>query len=174
MNLNSGWFRKIYLGIKRRLKRPSKDEILEGDIISILFRLGWPMMVATFLRTLYNLVDTFWLGHIPDKEVAEASVAAVGQAWTFVFMMMSIGIGFGVAALALVSQHTGSKNFEEAERDAGQLYFIAIVFSIVMGIIGYFITPYFLDILTGTGADVEQLAYYGTQYLQIIFFDLFF
>ncbi|MFW5927689.1 MAG: hypothetical protein ACOCSL_00705 [Thermoplasmatota archaeon] len=72
MDLNSGWFRKIYLGIKQKLERPSKDEILEGDIISVLFKLGWPMMVATFLRTLYNLVDTFWLGHIPDKEVAEA------------------------------------------------------------------------------------------------------
>lgn len=172
MNLNSGWFRKTYYRVRQFLERPSKDEILEGDVISILFRLGWPMMVATFLRTLYNLVDTFWLGHIPNKEVAEASVAAVGQAWTFVFMMMSIGIGFGVAALALVSQHTGSKDFEEAERDAGQLYFIAIVFSIVMGIIGYFITPYFLDMLTGTGADVDQLAHFGTQYLQIIFLGL--
>lgn len=72
MNWNSRWLGKTYYRIKQFFKRPSKDEILEGDIISVLFKLGWPMMVATFLRTLYNLVDTFWLGHIPDKEVAEA------------------------------------------------------------------------------------------------------
>ncbi|MGM0509646.1 MAG: MATE family efflux transporter [Thermoplasmatota archaeon] len=161
-----------YTTIKRKMGTPEKDEILKGDIITVLFKLGWPMMVATFLRTLYNLVDTFWLGHIPDKEVAKLSVAAVGQAWTFVFMMMSIGIGFGVAALALVSQHTGSGNYEEASRDAGQLYVVAIVFSVIMGIVGYFITPYFLDILTGTGQSADQLAHYGTMYLQIVFLGL--
>ncbi len=162
----------VYPYLKDRMKRPGKDEMLEGSVISVMFKLGWPMMIATFLRTLYNLVDTFWLGHLPDKEAARLSVTAVGQAWTFVFMMMSLGIGFGVAALALVSQHTGSKNFEEAERDAGQLYFIAIVFSIIVGIIGYFATPLMLDVLTGTGESAPQLAHYGTMYLQIIFLGL--
>ncbi|MBS3817113.1 MAG: MATE family efflux transporter [Candidatus Thermoplasmatota archaeon] len=162
----------LYPFLKTRMKRPGKDEMLEGSVISVMFKLGWPMMVATFLRTLYNLVDTFWLGHLPDKEAARLSVTAVGQAWTFVFMMMSLGIGFGVAALALVSQHTGSRDFEEAERDAGQLYLIAIVFSIVVGIIGYFATPTMLDILTGTGESAPQLAHYGTMYLQIIFLGL--
>ena len=172
MNLNSGWFRKTFYRVKQFLERPSKDEILEGDVISILFRLGWPMMVATFLRTLYNLVDTFWLGHLPDKDVARLSVTAVGQAWTFVFVMMSLCIGFGVAALALISQHTSSKNFEEAERDAGQLYFIAIVFSVFVGILGYFMTPHLLDLLTATGESGAELAHYGTMYLQIIFLGL--
>ncbi len=162
----------LYPFLKERMSRPGKEEMLEGNIITVMFKLGWPMMVATFLRTLYNLVDTFWLGHLPNKNVAELSVTAVGQAWTVVFMMMSIGIGFGVAALALVSQHTGSKNYEEASRDAGQLYFIATLFSIAVGIIGYFVTPQFLQLLTGTGTKGAQLAHYGTMYLQIIFLGL--
>ncbi len=173
MDISEGidYLSDTYSNIKRKFSRPEKEEILSGDIISVLFKLGWPMMIATFLRTLYNLVDTFWLGHLPGEE-AELSVTAVGQSWTFVFLMMSLGIGFGVAALALVSQHTGAKNYEEASRDAGQLYLIAIIFSTVVGIIGYFMTPYFLDILTGTGETAADLALYGTRYLQVIFLGL--
>ncbi len=159
----------VYAFLKERMKKPSKDEILEGNVLAVMFKLGWPMMVATFLRTLYNLIDTFWLGRIPNPEIAEYSVTAVGQGWTVVFMMMSIEMGFGIAALALISQYTGQKNFEEADRTAGQLYFIAIVASLIIGIFGYFMTPTFMNLLTG---GEEELAYYGTQYIQIIFLGL--
>ncbi|MFW5953552.1 MAG: MATE family efflux transporter [Candidatus Natronoplasma sp.] len=159
----------VYSFLKERMKKPTKDEILEGNVLAVMFKLGWPMMVATFLRTLYNLIDTFWLGRIPDPEVAEYSVTAVGQGWTVVFMMMSIEMGFGIAALALISQYTGSRNYEEADRTAGQLYFVAIIASLIIGIAGYFFTPVFMNILTG---GEEELAYYGTQYIQIIFLGL--
>ncbi len=159
----------VYTFLKDRMSKPGKNEILEGNVLAVMFKLGWPMMVATFLRTLYNLIDTFWLGNIPDPAVAEYSVTAVGQGWTVVFMMMSIEMGFGIAALALISQYTGQKNYEEADRTAGQLYFIAIVASLIIGIFGYFMTPTFMNILTG---GEQELAYYGTQYIQIIFLGL--
>jgi len=159
----------VYPFLKERMKKPRKDEILEGNVLAVMFKLGWPMMVATFLRTLYNLIDTFWLGNIPNPEIAEYSVTAVGQGWTVVFMMMSIEMGFGIAALALISQYTGQRNYEEADRTAGQLYFIAIVASLLIGIFGYFMTPSFMNILTG---GEQELAYYGTQYIQIIFLGL--
>ncbi|MFW6064015.1 MAG: MATE family efflux transporter [Candidatus Natronoplasma sp.] len=159
----------VYPFLKDRMGKPGKNEILEGNVIAVMFKLGWPMMIATFLRTLYNLIDTFWLGNIPNPAVAEYSVTAVGQGWTVVFMMMSIEMGFGIAALALISQYTGQRNFEEADRTAGQLYFIAIAASLLIGIIGYFLTPSFMNILT---SGEQELAYYGTQYIQIIFLGL--
>ncbi len=159
----------VYPFFKERMKKPTKSEILDGNVFGVMFKLGWPMMIATFLRTLYNLIDTFWLGRIPNPEIAEYSVTAVGQGWTIVFMMMSIEMGFGIAALALISQYTGSKKYEEADRTAGQLYFIAIVGSLIIGIVGYFFTPTFMNLLTG---GEEELAYYGTQYIQIIFLGL--
>ncbi|MFW6305251.1 MAG: MATE family efflux transporter [Candidatus Saliniplasma sp.] len=162
----------IYPYLKERMKRPTKDEILEGNVLGVMFKLGWPMMVATFLRTLYNLIDTFWLGRITDPQIAEYSVTAVGQGWTVVFMMMSIEMGFGIAALALISQYTGQKNYKEADKTAGQLYFIAITASIIIGIFGYFMTPMFMNILVGGGEDSAALAHYGTMYIQIIFLGL--
>ena len=158
----------IYNKLKKKMGRPEKDEILEGNILAVIFKLGWPIMVATFLRTLYNLVDTIWLGRLPG-EVADYSVAAASQAWSVVFIIMSLEIGLGVAGLALVSQYTGRKDFEKAEKYAGQLYFIVIVLSIALAIIGYFSSPYLLELLTGHGPEGAELADYGTRYLQIIF-----
>ncbi len=158
----------LYDKLKKKMGRPEKDEILEGNIIAVMFKLGWPIMVATFLRTLYNLADTIWLGRLPG-EIADYSVTAASQAWSVVFIIMSLEIGLGIAGLALVSQYTGRKDFDMAEKYAGQLYFIVIFLSIVLAVIGYFTSPYLLDVLTGHGPQAEALADYGTRYLQIIF-----
>lgn len=154
--------------LKKKMGRPSKEEILEGNIISVMFKLGWPIMIATLLRTLYNLIDTIWLGRLPGDEGAY-SVAAASQAWSVVFIILSVEMGLGIAALALISQHTGAKNYKTASKYAGQLYFIAIFLSIVLGTLGYFTSPVLMDILTGTSPDAAGLASHGTRYLQIIF-----
>ncbi len=158
-----------YKRLKGIMSRPSKDEILEGNIILVMFKLGWPIMVASLFRTLYNLADTIWLGRLPG-ELAEYSVAASSQAWSVVFIVMSLEIGFGVAALALISQYTGARKYDKAAEYAGQLYFIVITLGTILAMIGYLITPYLMNILTaGAGADAPYLALYGTQYLQITF-----
>ncbi len=160
-----------YSYLKERMGKPGKDEMLEGSVISVMFKLAWPLMISSFLMTLYNLVDTIWLGRLPGEE-ATYSVGAMGMSWSVVFLMMGLGMGFGVAALALISQHTGARMFEEASRDAGQLYMLSILFSLFVGVIGYFATPFLLDFLTGTGEEAAELAYYGTQYLQVVFLGL--
>lgn len=150
------------------MSRPSKDEILEGNVLLVMFKLGWPIMIAILFRTLYNLADAFWLG----RQVGDAaiySVAASSQAWTVIFMVMSLEIGFGVAALALISQYTGAKRYDRAAEYAGQLYFIVITLSLILGVVGYLGTPYLMNALTARAEDGAQLAHYGTQYLQIIF-----
>lgn len=150
------------------MARPSKDEILQGNVLLVMFKLGWPIMVASAFRTFYNLADTLWLGRLPGDE-AVYSVAASSQAWTVIFIIMSVEIGFGVAALALISQYTGSKRYDKAAEYAGQLYFIIIILSAILGVIGYISTPYLMDAITGTGPDAPMLAHYGTIYLQITF-----
>ncbi len=164
-------FNRTYSYLKKKMGKPGKDEMLEGNIYSVMFKLAWPLMISSFLMTLYNLIDTIWLGRLPGDE-AKYSVGAMGMSWSLVFLMMGLGMGFGVAALALISQHTGARKFKEANHDAGQLYILSILFSIVIGAIGYLMTPFFLDFLTGSGEEAVQLAHYGTQYLQIIFLGL--
>ncbi|MFW5907658.1 MAG: MATE family efflux transporter [Candidatus Natronoplasma sp.] len=154
----------LYTYLKDRMGRPSKEEILEGDIVPLMFKLGWPLMIANLLQTAYNLADTLWLGRLPYPENT-LSVGAMSLAWPFVFLLLSIELGLGIAAVALISQHVGAKRFGEAEEDAGQLYMILIVLSVVASIIGYLITPRFMAVLAEEGAVVP----FAVSYLRIIF-----
>ncbi len=156
--------RSFYIYLKNRMGRPSKKEILEGDIVPVLFKLAWPMMVASLLQTMYNLVDTIWLGRLPSPENT-LSVGALSLSWPFIFLLLSIELGLGISAIAMISQHTGAKEYEEANHDTGQLFFLFIVLSIILGAIGYLVSENFISFLTQEGDIVP----YATAYLQIIF-----
>lgn len=156
--------RDIFTTLKQKMGRPTKDEMLEGEIVPVLFKLAWPMMVASLLQTAYNLIDTIWLGRLPGEE-ATLSVSALSLAWPFVFLLLSVEIGLGTAAIAMISQHTGAKKYEEANHDTGQLFFLFISLSIILAAVGFFVAEDFLNFLTGGGAMVP----YATAYLQIIF-----
>lgn len=157
----------FYLSIKRKLGKPGQDEIIEGSVVSVLFKLGWPIMVSSLLQTMYNLIDTIWIGRLSGEEGVN-SMGAMSLAWPLVFLMISVGMGLGIAALALISQHTGAKNYEEANRDAGQLFFILSVLSIILGAIGFVFAEPLVSLISGGGPIVS----YGTQYLQVIFLGL--
>lgn len=154
------WFQSI----KKKMGRPSEDEILEGDILPVLFKLAWPMMLASLLQTTYNLIDTIWLGRLPPPENTLA-VGAVSVAWPFVFLLLSVELGLGIAGISMISQHTGAKEYDEAYKDSGQLFFLFIVLATVLGLLGFFIAEDFLGFLTQDA----DLVPYATQYLQVIF-----
>ncbi len=150
--------------LKQKMGRPSKDEILEGDIVPVLFKLAWPMMLASLLQTTYNLIDTIWLGRLPPPQNTLA-VGAVSVAWPFVFLLLSVELGLGIAGISMISQHTGAKEYDEAYKDSGQLFFLFIVLSTILGLVGFIIAEDFLMFLT----QEADLVPYATEYLQVIF-----
>ncbi len=59
---------RLFQSLKSRMGKASKEEILEGKIVTTLFKLGWPVMISSLLQTMYNLIDTFWIGRLPKEE----------------------------------------------------------------------------------------------------------
>jgi len=143
----------------------SREQILKGPIIKTLFLLGWPIMVSSLLETAYTLADTFWLGRLEESKYA---VAALQISWPIIFLLISLAFGFGAAGVALVSQYTGAKKHEEAERSAGQVISISLIFGLVFAITGFFLSPFIVYSL-GLEKEVSHLA---ILYLRIIFFGM--
>ncbi|MCD6105965.1 MAG: MATE family efflux transporter [Thermoplasmata archaeon] len=139
------------------------EEILHGDLVRALFLLGWPIMVNTLIQTLYNVADTFWVGHIP--ETSRQALAAINTSWPVVFLMISLGTGFGIAGVAFISQARGAGDRDLMLRILSQLYSLVIIFSASVSALGYFLTPYLLLPL-GLEPQVRDLA---DTYLRIIF-----
>lgn len=154
------WFRKL----KTRFAQPSNEEIISGDVYPVLFKLAWPMMITTLLNTTYNLVDALWLGRLPYPENT-LSVGAVSIAWPFLFLLLSFEVGIGLAAIAIISQYTGAKDYDEATNYTGQMFFLFTVLSIIIGVVAFFITEDFLNLLTGDG----EMVPYAVDYLKILY-----
>ena len=146
------------------MARVSKNQILEGPIIKTLVVLGWPVMVSNLLHSMYNIVDTFWLGKLGGVESTNA-VAALQISWPIVFLLIAMAFGFGSAGIALVSQHTGAKNPKEANKSAGQVLSLSLIFGLTVGITGFIFSP---AIVTLLGIQ-EGIAEVAITYLKIVF-----
>jgi len=150
------------------MAKVSSEDILHGPIVWTIFRLGWPAMVTGVLETLYNLADAFWIGHLPPAE-SGAAVAAIQISWPIVWLLISFVAGFGGAAgSALISQYTGAKRPEEANLACSQIFSITFLAGIVIGIGGFFSSPYLLPLLVHAGEVTDA----ATLYIRVIFLGL--
>lgn len=149
------------------MKVPEKD-ILEGDILKVIFVLGWPTLVLRILQVAYNMAETFWPGRRSSGAEAKSAVAAMQMAWPLIFVMFSIGAGFGVAGISLISQYTGAGKSEKASHATGQLITMAIILATVLATAGLLLIPHLLKIMSLEDS-VER---YVRIYMQIIFMGL--
>src|SRR5664280_1175047 len=142
----------------------SRRDILEGPIIRTMFRLAWPLMISSLLHYLYNMADTFWVGHLPSAQNASA-VAGLQIAGTVIFFLVAFAFGFNSGGLALVSQYMGAHRKEEANTAAAKTLSLSIVFGLFIMVTGLIFSPALLRLLTSDPA----VARAGTVYTRIIF-----
>jgi putative MATE family efflux protein len=116
--------------------------LLDGNLVKTIIKLGYPMALASLAHTLYNLADTFWLGKL-GKEALSAPVIS----FFIIFFVISVGIGFSVAGTSLVAQYTGAGEKENAYKTAGNLLLYLVLFSIVFGGLGVLFDEQLLALL---------------------------
>ena len=141
-------------------KTDRKELILNGDMYKVIITLSIPIMVNNFIQTLYNLADAMWV-----SKLGSVQFAATSFVWPILFLFISLGIGISVAGTSILAQLVGASEYEEANKYATQLMMISMIFSLVFATIGYFLSPYIVSWMGGTG----DLAKYSNIYLKISF-----
>lgn len=119
---------------------PKRSEILGSNIVPLMFRLGWPVMLAALLETFYQLADTFWLGRLGGAESGD-SVAALQIAFPLLWFFASAAAGFSMSGTALVSQHTGAGNKKKADIAATQIISFSLITGIIVAVFGVLFVP---------------------------------
>ena len=137
-----------------------RGEILNGSINKTLLKLAYPLIFFNLLFIIYNLTDTFWLGKLGREAVSAPTVS-----FPFIWTMMSFGAGFAIAGFAFVSQYAGAGQWDKAKHNIANLLTLMFFSSFILGIIGFFITPWILHIL-GVPADAYDNA---VIYLRVMF-----
>nr|WP_040681425.1 MATE family efflux transporter [Thermococcus zilligii] len=137
-----------------------REQILYGPVVKTLILLAYPLIINQLVQVLYNLTDTFWLGRLGRTELS-----APGTAWPLVWLFTSIGAGFATAGFAFVSQYIGAGEYDKANRSAGALYSVMLLFSIAVGIIGVVLAPQMLRLM-----NVSDTIYpYALSYTRVVF-----
>lgn len=137
-----------------------REQILNGPIFKTLILLAYPLIINQLVQVLYNLTDTFWLGKLGRLELS-----APGTAWPLVWFFMSIGMGFATAGFAFVSQYVGAKDYDKANRYAGALYSLMLLFAAAVGVSGVILAPHLLRLMGIS----ETIFPHALRYTRVIF-----
>ena len=121
-----------------------------------------PGIIAMTASSLYNMVDSVYIGHIP--EVGSLSIA--GLAVTFPLMNISTAFGtlVGVGAATMISVLLGQKNYQAA----GKVLCNDVTLNIITGVIFTLVTLLWMDpILRFFGASDATLPF-ARNYMTVI------
>lgn len=144
-------------------RKADRDLILNGNLTSAILTLAVPIVLNSFIQTMYNLTDTYWLGKLGTNQMAAITLVSPVQN-----IVLNFGAGITTAGAILISQYLGAKEDEQANDMANHIYLCSMLFAIICCVSVFFTTP---SIVTWLGADTDVFAY-SVRYLQIVILDM--
>ena len=99
-----------------------------------LFVLSGPLIIGMIVQTLYNVIDTAFVGRIGAD-----ALASITFSFPLFFMLIALNAGIGSGMTSRIARYLGEKNIKAAENTAihGILIniFIGAIILIIYGII---------------------------------------
>jgi putative MATE family efflux protein len=139
-----------------------KKSVLDTDRIGpLLFKLALPSFIGMFVITLYNVVNTIFVGHYVG------SLAIAGLSIVFPFQMLALGLGqmAGMGGASVISRLIGAHDIQKAERTLGNSLGFSLILALIYTAVGLVFTDPLLK-LAGASAAVLP---YARDYMQIVF-----
>ena len=126
------------------------DELGTQKVSSLLFKYALPAIIAMTASSLYNIVDSIFIGH----GVGSLALAGLTIAKPFMDICAAFGSLVGVGAGALVAIKLGERDTETAGKVLGNVFILNILLSVLVMAVGLL----FLDpILRTFGASDDTL-----------------
>ena len=147
--------------------RDRGQNVLDDDRVGrLLVKLSMPAFFGMFVMTLYNVVDTIFIG----RYVGPLGIA--GLSIVFPLQMLSMGIGhmMGMGGASLISRLIGANDISRAEHALGNAVTATIISSAVIVAAGLSNVDFWLRLI---GAS-ETILPYARDYFTIILFGILF
>lgn len=135
-------------------------ELGTASIRSLLFKYAMPGIIAMTAMSLYNMVDSIFIGH----GVGALALSGLTVAKPFMDICAAFGTLVGVGASSLVAIKLGEKDY----RSANDILANVIILNVILGAIIMVVGLYWLDpILYAFGASDATIKY-AREYMEII------
>lgn len=139
-------------------------------ILNTILKLAFPIIIANILQTMYQLVDTFWLGRLSANAVASVSLS-----FPILFLVVSLGGGLTLAGTVIVAQHKGSGDQRMVNYASSQTVMVVFFISIILALIGYYAAGTLMNLI-GAGEELidDAVIYFKVSSWGYIFMFMFF
>lgn len=138
------------------------SELGIAPVHKLLFKYAMPAIIAMTATSLYNIVDSIYIGH----GCGALALGALTVAKPFMDICAAFGSLVGVGASSLLAIYLGEKDYEHANRVLGNVIVMNIILSAIVMAVGLV----WLDpILMAFGASDATLGY-AHDYMEIILY----
>lgn len=127
-------------------------------IDKLLISMSLPMMISMLVQALYNIVDSIFV-----SQINEYALRAVSLAFPVQNLMIAVAVGSAVGLNAFLSKTLGEKEFNKANKIAGNGIFIEFISFLAFAVIGIFLSKPFFHSQTM----IPEVREYGVIYLTI-------
>jgi putative MATE family efflux protein len=137
--------------------------ILNGNMTRAILSLAIPVVINSFLQTMYNLTDTFWLGKLGTEQLAAINLVTPLQN-----IILNFGTGITVAGAVLIAQYIGAGDKKSASSMANQIFGCAMIFASVCAVLCFAATPWIVRWLGADGITYD----YSVTFLRVGIWDM--
>lgn len=132
----------------------------EEKITKLLFRQALPATIGMLVMSLYNIVDTIYIG----KGIGTLALAGVSVSLPIIMLFLAISLTIGIGAASIISRSLGSGNLEKVKDTLGNYILMLVVFSSIIVSLGY---TFLTQIINFFGA-TPDIFNYAIEYASIL------
>ncbi|MBE9213157.1 MATE family efflux transporter [Plectonema cf. radiosum LEGE 06105] len=134
------------------------NEILNGNLVTIMFKLSIPGIIGMLLVGLNSFLDALFAGQL----IGQNALAGISLALPLTSIVTGCAVSIGVGSASVMSRAIGSGDIETESQIIGNLTVISIIISFFIAVIGYIFGNELIAFMGGDG----EVAKYGVGYLK--------
>jgi len=136
-------------------------DMCNGPLLGKILIFSMPLMLSGILQLLFNAADMIVVG----RWVGSDALAAVGSTGSLVNLIVNVFIGLSVGTNVLVARYYGAGQEKELSETVHTAVTSAVICGVVLIFIGFFVSPFALELMGSPEEVLEQ----SVVYLRIYF-----
>ena len=118
-------------------------DMTEGEPLCLLLEFAIPLLIGDIFHQLYNLTDSIVVG----KYLGKLPLGAVGATSSISALTHSLTSGLSLGTGIIVAQFFGAKEDQKVKNTIANSYYIMLLSSLLMGVIGFIFAEDILNLL---------------------------
>jgi len=137
-----------------------KYELGHEKLGRLLFKYSTPAAIAMLVNSMYNLVDTIFVG----KSSGTMALAGLAVSFPVQMIIMAVAQTIGIGSASIISRSLGAGNQRKAERVAGASFIAVFILGLIWTVLGLI----FLEPLLRLFGANDAILPYAKSYMSVI------